>query len=425
MNDIPSGALTAAAIVFVVLAELSSAATAALGRITHTEAADAYRDGVRGAARIVKIVNRRPAAMAAMAAAHFLFAACFALCLVLAVSTLVGPWWQVAGVSVAIVIAVLVALVFLSPMSLGVSRPVQVLSMASSIVWGATRLFSLVVRGREASPEESEQRQEEQLALMVERVSESTALDDDDRELLQSVFDLGTTLVREVMVPRTDMITASPDEPLDRLVSLFTRSGYSRLPVVGDSVDDVVGVVYLKDVIRRSHHRSDADGLVARDVLREAVFVPETKVIDDLMREMQADQVHIAMVVDEYGGIAGLVTIEDLVEELVGEISDEHDRAEPEVEELSPGVYRVPARLAIEDLGELFDIDLDDDDVDTAGGLFAKTLGRIPIADSSVEIGNIALSADRFEGRRRQLATIIARRVESAAGDETRGEHHE
>jgi integral membrane transporter with CBS domain len=152
--------------------------------------------------------------------------------------------------------------------------------------------------------------------------------------------------------------------------------------------------------------------------MRDPVFVPETKVVDDLMRDMQADQVHIALVVDEYGGIAGLVTIEDIVEELVGEISDEHDRAVPEVDVLADGVFRVPARLPIGELGDLFGVKLDDDDVDTVGGLFAKLIGRVPIAGSTACVGGIHLSAERFQGRRRRLATIVARRAHEEGEDD-------
>ena len=185
------------------------------------------------------------------------------------------------------------------------------------------------------------------------------------------------------------------------------------MPVYRESIDDVIGVLYLKDVIRRVHRRHQHDDLRVADLVREPVFVPETKIIDTLMREMQADQVHIALVVDEYGGIAGLVTIEDLVEELVGEISDEHDRALPAVEELEAGSFRIPARMPIDDLGDLFGIELEDDDVDTAGGLFAKSIGRVPIRGAETTVAGIHMVADRFEGRRRRLSTIIVAREET------------
>nr|WP_275587066.1 hemolysin family protein [Arcanobacterium pluranimalium] len=210
------------------------------------------------------------------------------------------------------------------------------------------------------------------------------------------------------MVPRTDMISIGEDESVDRAFSLFARSGFSRVPVIGDSVDDLRGVLYLKDAIRRVHHRVNPKEITVADVMRKPVFVPETKMVDALLHEMQANSVHIALVVDEYGGIAGLVTIEDLLEELVGEMVDEHDVAHPEVEALDDGTFRVPARLPIDDLGELFGLSIEDDDVDTAGGLLAKALGRVPITGSRTKVQGLELAADRFEGRRKRLATIIA-----------------
>lgn len=216
-------------------------------------------------------------------------------------------------------------------------------------------------------------------------------------------------MVREVMVPRTDMITVHEDTLLESAQTLFVRSGYSRIPVVGDTVDDVAGVLYSKDIVRRTHRRLDTDDLTVKDVMREAVFVPEMKPVDDVLHDMQAKYFHMALVVDEYGGIAGLVTIEDVLEELVGEMVDEHDQAAPEIEQLDTGVFRVPARLPIDELGELFGLLIEDEDVDTAGGLLAKGLGQIPILGSETDILGLHLVADRFEGRRKRLASVIAR----------------
>jgi CBS domain containing-hemolysin-like protein len=257
-----------------------------------------------------------------------------------------------------------------------------------------------------------------------ESLSESNAFEESDRELIRSVIELGGTITREVMVPRTDMVTVTADTSLDRVLRLFLRSGFSRVPVVGESVDDVVGVAYLKDVVAAVHWPVEDGGRGGRgpsqrpaaDVARDAVFVPESKPIDDLLREMQASASHIALVVDEYGGVAGLVTIEDLLEEVVGELTDEHDTVPvQEVEDLGDGVLRVPARLPVDELGDLFDLRLDDDDVDTAGGLLAKVLGKVPLAGSSVEVGGVHLEAERVEGRRKQISTILVHRTEPAA----------
>lgn len=246
---------------------------------------------------------------------------------------------------------------------------------------------------------------------LVDRAHE--ALDEEDVELVQGVVNLGETLTREVMVPRTDMITIQGGTTLRKALSLFLRSGFSRVPVIAGDVDDIVGVLYFKDVVRATWDTPSAlDGLV-EGVIREPEFVPESLPVDDLLRRMQDDVFHMAIVVDEYGGVAGLVTIEDALEEIVGELTDEHDRAEPEEEELPGGGYRVPARMPLDELGELFEIEIDDDDVETAAGLLSKALGRVPIPGARASAHGLELVADRFEGRRRRLSSVIVRREEA------------
>lgn len=411
-------ALFIAAAVFLVLSSVSSASAAALARITRAEASAAYANGNRGALKVVKILNKRAAASAALTGLRFLFISAFAISATVALSIFYSQWWHLILVLTGVLAAVALASIVISPAAFGGKYPVQVLGFVAPVLLVVASISDALISDKDQTPEETEQVQEDQLALMVERVSESDALDENERELLQSLFDMGNTLTREVMVPRTDMISIHFDQSLDDAIHMLSLSGFSRLPVTGADVDDLRGIVYLKDIIKRIHHRSDTDSLTVADVMREPRFVPETKVVDDLMRDMQANQIHIAMVVDEYGGIAGLVTIEDLVEELVGEIADEHDRAELEVETLATGGYRIPARLPIDELGELFGIELDDDDVDTAGGLFAKVLGRVPINGAHADISGIHLEADRFVGRRRRLTTILASRSELEEVDE-------
>ena len=412
-SNVPLAALAALAFVCYGIGALFSAGLTALGRITRAEAADAPK----ASKRMLSIVSRRQAAIAGLISLRIFFTSLAAVLAVLALASVLDEWWEAVGGYLALTAAASLMLRIVSPASIGARRPVETLALISLPAALATSVASSVVREGEADDEEFEQLHEDQLAVMVERVSDSTVLDESDRELLQSVFDFNHTLVREVMVPRTDMVSIGVDAPLDKAMSLFTRSGFSRVPAVGESADDLHGVLYLKDVLRR-WLRGNTESLTVADLMREPVFVPETKVVDDLMREMQANQVHIALVVDEYGGIAGLVTIEDLVEELVGEISDEHDRSAPEVDVVEEGVYRVPARLPIADLGELFGVKLDDDDVDTVGGLFAKLIGRVPIAGSRASIGGISLTADRFQGRRRRLWTVLARREDEGESDE-------
>jgi len=202
-------------------------------------------------------------------------------------------------------------------------------------------------------------------------------------------------------------------------MSLALRSGFSRIPVVGDNLDDISGVVYLKDVTKRVFDKREAETTErVESVMRPAMFVPDTKPVDALLSEMQTERMHVAVVVDEYGGTAGLVTIEDILEEIVGEISDEYDQAETDVEHLPNGAVRVPSRLSLDDLGEVFDIELEDDDVDSVGGLMAKHLGRVPIPGAEIEVDSLRLVAEAPTGRRNRLGTVIVSVAERPAEHE-------
>jgi CBS domain containing-hemolysin-like protein len=239
-----------------------------------------------------------------------------------------------------------------------------------------------------------------------------------EREMIQSVFELGSTIAREVMVPRTDVVWIESTKTVPQALALALRSGFSRIPVVADNIDDVVGLVYLKDVIRRAQDPERARQTKIDEVMRTPTFVPESKPVDELLREMQARNSHMAIVIDEYGGTAGLVTIEDILEEIVGEIRDEYDVERPPVEELPDGAYRLTARLPVEDLGELFDVELPrGDDVETVGGLMAQLLGRVPIPGSSVTAYGLQLTAVNAGGRRNRIDTVLASKLpESDAG---------
>lgn len=250
---------------------------------------------------------------------------------------------------------------------------------------------------------------EQEFRELVDRASESDMIEDTEAEMIQSVFDFGDTLVRAVMVPRTDILSIDAGSSLRRAMSMFLRSGYSRIPVIRDNTDQILGIVYLKDVAARLHELGPDDEPPPVETLaREVRYVPESKPVSDLLRELQKESTHVAIVIDEYGGTAGLVTLEDLIEEIVGEIVDEYDTESAEAVALGSGSYRVSARMSIDDLGELFDIELDDDEVDTVGGLLAKALGRVPIVGSRVEVDGISLLAERLEGRRNRVSHIIA-----------------
>ncbi|MFN8125619.1 MAG: hemolysin family protein [Candidatus Nanopelagicales bacterium] len=238
---------------------------------------------------------------------------------------------------------------------------------------------------------------------------------DDERQMIRSVFELGGTIAREVMVPRTEIVFIERDASLRQAMSLCLRSGFSRIPVIGEGPDDIRGVVFLKDLVRRVVEHRDAERTErVESHLRPAHFVPDSKPADDLLREMQAERVHLAIVVDEFGGTAGMVTIEDILEEIVGEIDDEYDTSAPEVVPVADGQWRVSARLSLEHLCELTGIELDPDrlGVETVGGLLGQRLGRVPIPGARINEQGWELVAESAEGRRNRIGTILVARQE-------------
>ncbi len=269
---------------------------------------------------------------------------------------------------------------------------------------------------------------EAELRELVDLAEASSVIESGERQMIHSVFELGDTIVREVMVPRTDVVFIERSKTLRQAISLALRSGFSRIPVVGENLDDVVGVVYLKDVTKRVYDRHEAETTERiEQVMRPALYVPDSKPVDELLREMQAERMHIAIVVDEYGGTAGLVTIEDMLEEIVGEITDEYDVARVEVERLPDGSARVSSRYPVDDLEEISGVAVEDDDVDSVGGLMAKHLGRVPIAGSVVEVHGLRFEAEAPSGRRNRIGTVLVSRLEPAQeepAEEPYPEHH-
>jgi CBS domain containing-hemolysin-like protein len=253
---------------------------------------------------------------------------------------------------------------------------------------------------------------EAELRDLVDLAEQRRLIEPDEREMIHSVFELGDTLVREVMVPRTDIVFIERDKTLRQALALSLRSGFSRIPVVGENEDDVIGIAYLKDIVRRSHEYHDGESVeTVESVMRPATYVPDSKPVNELLREMQARQIHLAVVIDEYGGTAGLVTIEDILEEIVGEIADEYDIEAPRAEHLPGGAVRVTARLAVEELAELFEVEIEVEDVETVGGLLAHALGRVPIAGSTATVAGLTLTAESIAGRRNQIGTVVVDRV--------------
>ena len=256
---------------------------------------------------------------------------------------------------------------------------------------------------------------EAELREAVDLATQQGIIDGSEREMVQSVFDLGDTLVRELMVPRTDMVWIEGSKTLRQGLSLALRSGFTRIPVITDNLDEVIGIAYVKDLARRTHERHESEQTEkVEQHIRKATFVPETKTALELLKDMQRNQIHMAIVVDEYGGTAGLITTEDILEEIVGEIADEYDDSQEEVEWLSDGRARISARLNVDDFAEAFKILLGDqerEDVDSVGGLIAKSLGRVPIPGSTISIAGIKLTAERPVGRRHRIATVLAERI--------------
>jgi CBS domain containing-hemolysin-like protein len=247
---------------------------------------------------------------------------------------------------------------------------------------------------------------------LVDYIESQDEIEPGEREMVRSVFELGDTIVREVMVPRTDMVFIEHDKTVGQALSLALRSGFSRIPVTGENTDDVVGIGYLKDMVAWDHEHPGAEHTEHVDtIMRPATYVPESKPVDELLRQMQVMRIHVAVVIDEYGGTAGLVTIEDILEEIVGEIADEYDNELAPVEWLGPGTARVTARLPVTELEELFGVTIEAEDVETVGGLLAHELGRVPIAGSEATIADLHLTAENVAGRRNRLGTVLIERL--------------
>ncbi|QEE61398.1 HlyC/CorC family transporter [Salinibacterium sp. dk2585] len=339
-------------------------------------------------------------------------------------ATLFEEWWWALLCSALVMIVASFVLVGSSPRSVGREHAAPIIQLTAGLVHALRVLLgplaaALVAVGNRVTPGRPRTvtfSSEQQLLSMVDEATELEVLEEQDRELIHSIFEFNQTVVREVMVPRTDMVTIDGTASIGEALALFFGKGVSRIPVTGEDIDEVLGVLYLRDVARLTHEQPRGhESLTVAEVARPALFVPESKNVDDLLRQMQLESNHLAMVVDEYGGIAGLVSLEDLIEELVGDISDEYDRTLRDVKDLGEGRYRVSARLAVDELGELFGFDLDDDDVDSVGGLLTKGLGRIPESGDTASVSGLLLTADRTEGRRRRLATVIVERDQSLA----------
>ncbi|RSX52470.1 CBS domain containing protein [Bifidobacterium callimiconis] len=328
-----------------------------------------------------------------------------------------APLWLTLLVGLLFSLVVGVISILVRPRSTGASKPLQIMlrhAKVVSIVVFLTPFARVNGIGRNSGKaelsddEELEKIHLEQGRAMIDRLVETNDFDPEISEMLRNVLTLSETLTREIMVPRTDMICIGRDEPLGSVLKMFSRSGFSRVPIIGDSVDDLVGMAYLKDAVRAVAFNPAATDRPVESISRDPLLVPESKPVDDLFHQMQRQRQHVAIVVDEYGGIAGLVTIEDALEQIVGELEDEHDRTQKsEPERIGEGRWRFPARASIADIEEIFEIDLDEDDVDTVYGLLTKMLGRVPLVGSSAVTHGLKLTAVDSAGRRKKVSTIL------------------
>ncbi|HTS98978.1 MAG TPA: CNNM domain-containing protein [Streptosporangiaceae bacterium] len=418
------GWLLAAAVALTLLVGWCASAEIALVRISRAGAKELGRGAGQGSTPLQVVLSDVARYLAVLLLARIAAALSATILVTVVLLHWLGHGWRafvIAGVVMTIVIYLVAGVV---PRSLGHRNAVRVASAAASVLAPVVRLLGPLSRlllppgagGRAGVPPGSE----EDLRGLVDLLEQRRVIQPGEREMIHSVFELGDTIVREVMVPRTDMVFVERGKTLRQALSLALRSGFSRIPVIGENEDDIVGIAYLKDIVTRSYeHREGESVEKVESIMRPATFVPESKPIDALLREMQARQIHLAIVIDEYGGTAGLVTIEDILEEIVGEIADEYDKEQPPVEWIGEGRARVTARLPVTELEELFGVRIEAEDVETVGGLLAQRLGRVPIAGSEATVAGLRLTAESLAGRRNRIGTVTVERT--APGGSGRG----
>ncbi len=425
--------LIVAALVLAVLTGLAGSAEVALLRTS----ADGGRDWPGGDAGMPRQVRsalgdaQRYLSMLALARAAT--AAGSAAAATGALVHWLGLNWRAFVVAAAVMTAVFFIVVGLWPTAVGRRYQRALVHATAMVLYPFARALGplpgwLLVLGRLLTPGRRTTRMtgpdsEVELRGLVDLLEQRRVIEPGERRMIHSVFELGETIAREVMVPRTDMVVVERSKTLAQALSLALRSGFSRIPVSGENEDDIIGIAYLKDLVADSRdHPGEEAGKRVEQVMRPATFVPESKPVDDLLREMQARQIHLAIVIDEYGGTAGLVTIEDILEEIVGEITDEYDRELPAVAWLAPGRARVTARLPVTDLEELFGVRLDVEDVETVGGLLAHALGRVPIAGSVATVNGLTLTAESLAGRRNRISTVTVTGPGELGADDSHGQ---
>ncbi|NWN86959.1 MAG: HlyC/CorC family transporter [Micrococcaceae bacterium] len=364
---------------------------------------------------VLRIMDRLPEHQLATRFWNAVFLAATAVLITVFIDHFVNNVWLSAAGGVVLMAVITLVISFRSPRRIGAKHfevsaeaTAWLIRLLTIVLGPIPRLFISEAETDDEDETDDTDLEERHFREYVSRASAADVLEDDEAEMIQSVFEMDDTLVRAIMVPRTDVVWLDSGTSLAEATEVFIRSGYSRIPLIGENPDDVLGIVFLKDIIRATHTASLTPQEPVNMLTREIRVVPESKTVWDLLQELQREAIHAAIVIDEYGGTAGFVTLEDLIEELVGDISDEYDDAEiADVIPQPDGEFLVNASMSVSDFYEAFDLLLDDeDDVDTVGGLFAKSLGKIPIKGSVTEVENLKLTVESLTGRRNRVDTI-------------------
>lgn len=381
-------------VVSAILLLVTSTLRAAGAALVRTSRADALHDAAEGnerAAAVADLLELRARIQPALAPVLTGLLVLAVIPLTWAVSSLVSGRWL--ALVVLVMAAVLVIVTDLVPRTIGRSR-------SSSLAYRLAPLLAVSIRLGDAANDLVSDEDEQE-------ADDATNDNDEELELISSIIEFGDTIVREVMMPRTDMVTLPASASTDEAVDLVLEAGRSRVPLTGENVDDIVGILYARDLLELYDQHSPPRPCL--EIAHDPYFVPETKPIADLLREMQANQRHLAIVVDEFGGTAGLVTIEDLLEEIVGEIVDEYDTEEPMVIPLEEGGLLVDARLDVDDLASALGTEFPDADWDTVGGLILGLAGRVPKTGESFEYDDLLLTAEQVQGRRVAMVRVARR----------------
>jgi CBS domain containing-hemolysin-like protein len=409
-----------------VVAALLAGVDAAVSSVSRVVAEQLCEEGRRGARRLRLVVGESARYLGPLLLVRVLCEVAAAAAVTVLFTHHVGEGFAAVGAAAVVVTVACFVLVEVGPRTLGSQQAVPFALRTSWLVVTVARVLGplarlMVLVGNALTPgkgfRDGPFASEAELRDLVDEAERSGVVAAREADMLSGVFELRETLAREVMVPRPDIVFIERDKSVRQALTLALRSGFSRLPVVGESTDDVIGVVFLKDLVRKALDERDGGRTTpVGEVARPATYVPDSIAADQLLRDMQAQRTHLVVVVDEYGGTAGIVTIEDILEEIVGEITDEYDKEQPPVEELEDGSLRVTARLLVEEIEDRCRVSLPHDEgVETVSGLMAEALGRVPIPGAQVEIGGLRFTAESAAGRRNRVGTVRIERLQGTA----------